>query len=458
MIQKINEVFEKQRKYFFTHQTKDVDFRLEQLKKLKNAILKNEDAISEALYKDLHKSKTEAYATEIGLTLSELSLHIKKLRKWARPQRVHTSIVNFKSKSFIYREPFGNVLIIAPWNYPFLLLIQPLVSAVAAGNTVILKTSPYVPNTAAAMEKMIKETFEEEYIAIFNGNREVNQALLDKPFDYIFFTGSPNLGHIVMQKAAKHLTPVTLELGGKSPAIVNKDANIEVSARRLAWGKFINAGQTCVAPDYLFVHKDIKEKFLQRVIFYIEKFYGKNPQESPEYPRIVNERNVERLQYLISSGKIFYGGKIDKSDRYIQPTILTEISDESAVMQEEIFGPVLPVMEFSDIEEVVNYVNSHPKPLAFYYFGENKKLQKYILKHTSSGGACINDTLMHLASHSLPFGGVGNSGMGRYHGKFGFDTFSNLRAVLNKSTFIDVPVRYLPFKKSTLKILKMLMK
>ncbi len=457
-LQKIDTVFEKQKEFFFTHKTKNIDFRLLQLKKLKEAIKKNEEKLTESLWEDLHKSKTEAYGTEIGLVMSDLSLHIKKLKKWAKRRQVQTSLVNFKSKSFIQPEPFGNVLIIAPWNYPFLLLIQPLVSAIAAGNVVMLKTSPYVPNIAKAMENMISEIFDDEYVSFFNGGRDVNQKLLEKPFDYIFFTGSPNLGHIVMEKASKHLTPVTLELGGKSPTIVDKDANIDIAARRIMWGKFINAGQTCVAPDYLFVHKEVKDDLLEKMVYYIKKFYGSDAEKSDEYPRIVNEKNVERLEYLISSAKIFYGGKIDKSQKYIEPTILVEVSEESAVMQEEIFGPILPVMEFIDIEKVINYVNKHPKPLAFYYFSESKQKQDYILKRTSSGGVCINDTLMHLASDVLPFGGVGNSGMGRYHGKFGFDTFSNLRSVLNKTTKIDVPVRYLPFKDYTLKIFKMLMK
>lgn len=455
---KINETFEKQAAFFNSHKTKDLNFRLEQLKKLKSAILKNEEKIEEALWKDLHKSKTEAYGTEIGLVLSDLTHHIKKLKKWAKPRRVSTSLVNFKASSKIYLEPYGNVLIIAPWNYPFLLLMHPLVSAIAAGNTVTLKTSPYVPNIAKAMEDMIKETYDENYISFFNGNREVNQALLEKPFNYIFFTGSPSLGHIVMQKASKHLTPVTLELGGKSPTIVDKDANIDIAARRIAWGKLINAGQTCVAPDYLLVHKDVKDDLLKKLTHYFKKFYGEDAQQSAEYPRIVNEANVDRLEMLIKSATVYYGGKIDKSDRYIEPTILIDVKDDAAVMQEEIFGPILPVIEFSDIDEVINYVNSRPKPLAFYYFTQNKKKQKYVLNRTSSGGACINDTLMHLASHSLPFGGVGNSGMGRYHGKTGFDTFSNLRSVLNKATWIDIPVRYLPFKNYAMKIFKLLMK
>ena len=455
---KINETFDKQTEFFNSHKTKDVKFRLEQLKKLKAAILKREEKLEDALWKDLHKSKTEAYGTEIGLVLSDLTHHIKKVKKWSKPRRVGTSLVNFKSTSKIYPEPFGNVLIIAPWNYPFLLLIQPLVSAIAAGNVVTLKTSPYVPNIAKAMEEMINETFDDNYVSFFNGNREVNQALLDKPFNYIFFSGSPSLGHIVMEKASKNLAPVTLELGGKSPTIVDRDANIEIAARRIIWGKLINAGQTCVAPDYLFVHKDVKDKLLERMIFYIKKFYGEDAQKSPEFPRIVNEANVDRLEVLINSATIYYGGKIDKSDRYIEPTILVDVTDNAAVMQEEIFGPILPVMEFSETDEVIDYVNSHPKPLAFYYFSQSKKMQEYILKRTSSGGGCINDTLMHLASHSMPFGGVGNSGMGRYHGKVGFDTFSNLRSILNKATWFDVPVRYMPFKDYVLKIFKLLMK
>ena len=458
MKEKINLTIEKQRKFYSTHKTRDLKYRVENLKKLKNAILSNIDDLYEAFHKDLRKSKTEAYGTEIGLVLSELSLFIKNTKRWGKPRRVPTGLLNFKSVSYIYPEPFGHVLIVSPWNYPFLLLFQPLVSAIATGNVVTMKTSPYVPEIAKVMEKIITSTFDDDYISFFNGGRKVNKELLEHKYDYIFFTGSPYLGQIVMEKASKYMTPLTLELGGKSPTIVDKDANVNIAAKRIAWGKFINSGQTCVAPDYLFLHKDVKEKFLKKFVEYIKVFYGENIQESPDFPRIVNKANVERLQELLESGNLYFGGKVDIEDRFVHPTVLTEVTDDSPVMQQEIFGPILPVMDFEDIDEVIEYVNSKPKPLAFYYFSESKKKQKYVLTRTSSGGGCVNDTIMHLSNHHLPFGGVGNSGMGNYHGKFGFDTFSNLRAILNKATWIDVPVRYGPFKPITIKLFKLFMK
>jgi len=434
-----------QKSYFFTHETKDVDFRIEQLKKLKRAIRKYEDALNEALWKDLHKSKFEAYATEIGIVLDELSLHIKSLKNWAATKKVKTAVFHYKSESYLHYEPFGVALIIAPWNYPFQLLINPLVSAISAGNCAMLKTSPYTPETARVMGEMIEETFDSKYISVFHGGREINQYLLEEQFDYIFFTGSPMLGKIVMEKAAKHLTPITLELGGKSPAIIDSDAHLELAARRLMWGKLVNAGQTCIAPDYLFVHKQVKDKVLALMKEEIHKFFGENPQDSPDYPRVVNLANVERLKELMKSGKVYEGGNVDANDRYIAPTILIDVSHDSAIMQEEIFGPVLPVLEFDHIDEVINFVNARPKPLALYYFSESSSKQKDILNRTSSGGGCINDTLMHIANHHLPFGGVGNSGMGRYHGKYGFEAFSNMRSIIKKSTLLDVPVRYAPY-------------
>lgn len=456
--EKIQQTFDKQREFYATHKTRDLKFRKESLKKLKNAIIKYESKLYEAFYKDLHKSSSEAYGTEIGLVLNELTLFIKKLNCWTKPRRVGTSLLNFKSVSKIYPEPFGVVLIVAPWNYPFLLLIQPLVAAIAAGNAVTLKSSPYVPEIARVMGEMINETFDENYISFFNGNRDVNQALTEHKWDYIFFTGSPNLGQIMMEKASKNLIPVTLELGGKSPTIVDKGANVKIAARRIAWGKHINAGQTCVAPDYMFLHKDIKDEFLQEYVAAVKKIYGEDAQKSPDYPRIVNQANVYRLEELLGSGNIYYGGKVDKADRYIEPTVLTNVTPDSPIMQQEIFGPIMPVMDFENIDDVIKFVNSRPKPLAFYYFDQSKKNQEYVLHRTTSGGGCVNDTLMHLANHNLPFGGVGNSGMGRYHGKFGFDTFSNLRAILNKATIIDVPIRYAPYKPSTIKIFKMFLK
>lgn len=454
--EEIKQVLNKQKNYFHSHTTKEVGFRIKRLKKLKKIIKANEQNIYDALWKDLHKSSFEAYATEIGIVLEEIGIHIRNLKRWAQKQHKWASIVHFKSDSMLIPEPFGHVLIIAPWNYPFQLLINPLVGAISAGNVVTLKPSPYTPETADVMEKIIKETFEEDYVTYFKGGREVNQLLLEQKYDMIFFTGSPYLGQIVMEKASKHLTPVVLELGGKSPCIVDCDANINIAARRITWGKFINAGQTCIAPDYLFVHKDIKEKLFAKMKYYIEKSFGTEPQQSVDYPRIVNTTNVKRLEGLMKAGKIITGGQTNIDDRYIAPTIIDEIKPEDPIMQEEIFGPILPAMEFSDINEVINFINSKPKPLAFYYFSQNKKKQNTILNQTTSGGGCINDTLMHIANPNLPFGGVGNSGMGRYHGKYSFDTFSNHRAILKKATWLDVPIRYAPYGKK-LKLVKYLL-
>ncbi len=442
--QNIGQVLEKQREFFLSGQTLDVNFRKHQLRKLKAAIQKYEKQIMKALYQDLHKSYFEAYSTEIGLVYEEISIALKKLSRWVKPKRVSTTLAAFPGKSYILREPYGQVLIISPWNYPFQLLFAPLVGAIAAGNTVILKPSPYSEHTSQVMKQIIEETFEPGYIAIFTGHRDVNQALLEKEFDFIFFTGSPNTGKVVMEYAAKHLTPLVLELGGKSPTIVDKDAKLKFAAKSIVFGKLTNAGQTCIAPDYLFVHKDVKDELLKLLVKYIERFYGKDPSKAQHYPRIINQQNVDRLYNYLRCGKIYYGGKVMPNDRYIEPTILVDVDLECEVMKYEIFGPILPVLEFEDLQEVIDFVNSRPKPLAFYYFGRNKQSIRNILMHTSSGGASINDTLMHFVNPKLPFGGVGNSGMGRYHGWYSFDAFSNKRGVYQKGLWIDLPLRYPP--------------
>ncbi len=453
----ITQSIEEQRTYFFTHETKQVKFRLAALKKLRKAILQYEERLYDAFAKDLHKSKFEAYATEIGIVLEELGNHISNLGRWAEPKQVWSSLVHFKSKSVIYTEPFGHVLIIAPWNYPFQLLINPLIGAISAGNVVTLKPSPFTPTISQVMDNMIRETFDARYINLFQGSKEVNQELLSHKFDYIFFTGSPSFGRYVMETAAKTLTPITLELGGKSPCIVDSDANMAVAARRIAWGKFVNAGQTCIAPDYIFVHKSVKKDLLQKLKENIEAFYGKNPKESIDFGRIVNVDAFDRLTGYLKHGDIFTGGETDRNERFIAPTIIDNVKPDFPIMQQEIFGPILPVMEFEDIQEVINYLNSNPKPLAFYYFSESCKRQKDILMKTTSGGGCINDTLMHVGNSELPFGGVGNSGLGRYHGKTSFDTFSNFRSIIKKSTWIDIPIRYAPYK-NKLNIVKMLLR
>ncbi|MDD4603825.1 MAG: aldehyde dehydrogenase [Bacteroidales bacterium] len=451
-------VVERQQAFFNTHETKSIDFRIRQLKILKTAIHAYEERLYEALWKDLHKSKFETYATEIGLVLSEISLHIRKLRRWAKPQKVPTNqMINFWSTSRIYQEPLGRVLIIAPWNYPFQLLINPLVGAISAGNCITLKASEFTPCTAEVMGKMIREYFEPGYITLFGGGRQANQSLLSQPWDYIFFTGSPLVGKVVMEAAAKSLTPVSLELGGKSPCIVDHDANLKVAASRIVWGKFLNAGQTCIAPDYLFVHSSVKAPLLELLKNKIQDYFGADPRLSTDFVRIATRPKTERLAGFLNNGKIVYGGEVILEEKYISPTLIDCVKPDDPIMQEEIFGPLLPIMEFDDIAEVIEYVNSHPKPLALYYFSTNKAKQKEVLFKTSSGGGCINDVIIHVSNDHLPFGGVGNSGMGRYHGKFSFDTFSHQRAIIKKLNFIDIPIRYAPYR-DKIKLLKMIIK
>ncbi len=434
-----------QRAFFLTNVTKDLDFRIGNLKKLKTAILRYDSKIAEALWTDLHKSYEEAYLTEISLVLNEIDNHLKHLKRWTKPKRVPTPLALLPSKSRIYYEPFGIALIIAPWNYSFQLLINPLVGAISSGCCAVLKPSPYTPQTAKVMEEMLTEIFDSSYIAVAQGNRDVNQILLEQRFDMIFFTGSPSLGKIVMKTASQFLTPVVLELGGKSPCIVDADANIAIAAKHIAWGKLINAGQTCIAPDYLFVHHAVKEQLMEKLIAAIEEMFGKDPEQSKYFPRIVNLQAMERLQKIMQHGKIRYGGKIDFDKKYISPTLIDEVQPDYPVMQEEIFGPVLPVMSFDRIDQVIDYVNAHEKPLAFYYFGKNKGARDILMK-TTSGGGCINDTLLHIVNHHLPFGGVGNSGMNKYHGRNSFLAFSNARSMVISPSWIDLPLKYPPYK------------
>jgi aldehyde dehydrogenase (NAD+) len=434
-----------QKDFFSEQRTKNAEFRLQQLKKLKSAILKYETGITEALWKDLHKSPEEVYLTEISILLQEINNHIKHLKKWTKPQRVATPIHLLPSTSKIIYEPLGVALIIAPWNYPFQLLMNPLIGAISSGCCAVLKPSPYTPETAKVMEEMITETFSPDYITIVQGNREVNKILLEQRFDLIFFTGSPDLAKKVMTAAAEYLTPVILELGGKSPCIVDKEANIDIAAKRIAWGKTINSGQTCIAPDYLFIHHSVKDLFVEKYKKAITDMFGDNAKQSKYYPRIVNEKAMQRLKKLLLDGNIIFGGEFDENEKYIAPTLIDGIKPEYAVMQEEIFGPILPVMTFDDISQVVDYVNSHEKPLAFYYFGNSKKAKDILFK-TTSGGGCINDTLMHITNHHLPFGGIGNSGMGKYHGKESFLAFSNKRAIVNSPVWFDMTLKYAPFK------------
>ena len=441
----IKDILKEQRIFFASHQTKSLKFRIEKLKQFKACIKKFETKITDALWKDLHKSFEEAYLTEISIVTQEIDYHIKNLKRWAKTKRVTTPIHLLPSSSRIIYEPLGVALIIAPWNYPFQLLMNSLVGAISAGCCAILKPSPYTPNIAMVMEEMVHEIFTPDYIGIVQGSRKVNEILLEQRFDIIFFTGSPSVGKVVMKAAAEHLTPIVLELGGKSPCIVDSDANIDIAAKRIAWGKTINAGQTCIAPDYLFVHHAVKDELLKKIAFHLTNMFGADIQQSHYFPRIVNQQAMTRLQKLMEHGKILFGGKVDVDDKYISPTIIDEVKPEFPVMQEEIFGPILPVMTFNHIDQAISYINENEKPLAFYYFGKNKRA-KEVLSKTTSGGACINDTLMHITNHHLPFGGVGNSGLGKYHGINSFLAFSNARAVVTSPSWIDLPLKYAPFK------------
>ncbi len=449
-------IMNEQRNFYATGKTKDVTFRLQCLERLKKIIKKYEVDILSALKEDLNKAPFEAYATEIGMTYEELNFMEKHLKKWVSPIKVRTPITNFPSSSRIYPEPYGVVLIMSPWNYPFQLTITPLIGAIAAGNCVVVKPSNYSPNTSKVIELILSEVFEKEYVAVIQGGREANQTLLEQKFDYIFFTGSVAVGKTVMSSAAKHLTPVTLELGGKSPCIVDETANLDMAARRIVWGKYVNAGQTCVAPDYLLVHRKVKEPLLQKMKEYIIKYYGSS-ENYEELPKIINEKHFHRLLNLMQGQKIIIGGKgIDETNQIV-PTILELINWESRIMEEEIFGPILPVIEYEDINEIIEKINSRAKPLAFYYFTTSKEMEKKVVKNISFGGGCINDTIMHLATSYMPFGGVGDSGMGGYHGKSSFDTFSHHKSVLKKSLLVDIPLRYPPYK-NHLKLIKKLLK
>ncbi|PPS45800.1 aldehyde dehydrogenase [Chroococcidiopsis sp. TS-821] len=440
----INDIIRKQRVYFQNGKTKDVEFRIEQLKTLKRAIQENTEGIVDALKKDLRKPELETYATEISIT-REIDYALKHIRSWVKPKKVRIPLEQLPGKGYIYPEPLGVVLIIGPWNYPFQLVIAPLIGAIAAGNCVIVKPSEIAPNTSAVVAQIIQKYFDPAYIAVVEGGIDISKQLLAEKFDHIFFTGGTAVGRIVMEAAAKHLTPVTLELGGKSPCIVDSDINLEHTARRIAWGKFINAGQTCIAPDYLLVHRQIKQQLLDSLQKVIREFYGEEPQQSSDYGRIINQKQFSRLVELLRDGKIVTGGSTDSRDLYIAPTIIDQVSLEMPVMQEEIFGPILPIIEYDDLSEAIAIINEKPKPLALYLFSRNRDIQQRVLQETSSGGACINDTVMHVGVSSLPFGGVGDSGIGKYHGKASFDTFSHEKSVLKKSFWLDLKWRYAPY-------------
>ncbi|MGO4110564.1 aldehyde dehydrogenase [Paenibacillus sp. YAF4_2] len=451
------QVFEKQQAYYRTGATRSLEFRLGQLAKLHKVIVEREAAIMQALREDLNRSEKESFLLEIGLVLKEISFMQKHLKRWMKPVKVKTAFTHFGSKGYIVPEPLGTALIIAPWNYPFQLAIAPLVGAIAAGNTSVLKPSELSPAVSEVMSSLIQDTFDPAYITVMEGGVEVSKELLDLPFDKIFFTGSVNVGKQVMAAAAKHLTPVTLELGGKSPAIVHHDANLKLAAKRVAFGKFINAGQTCIAPDYVLVHRSVKEQFIELLHKSVAKFYGKDPLEHPDYGRIISGRHFQRLCGFLQQGEITMGGRTDEMSQRIEPTVLTEVNWNMPVMQEEIFGPILPVLVYDELQETIDLINARPKPLALYLFSDNQAIQKRVTEAVPFGGGCINDTLMHLATPYLPFGGVGESGTGAYHGEESFRTFSHMKSVLKQTTKFDFAFRY-PSAKGGLAIIRRLMK
>lgn len=426
------DLVKRQRAFFKSGQTKPIQYRIDSLNTLQNAIHTNEKEILAALRKDLNKSEAEGYSSEIKLVLEEIKYSLENLEAWMEPKKVETPAFITDASSVIYPEPYGNSLIIAPWNYPFQLAISPLVGAIAAGNCAVLKPSEFTPTTSGVIAKLIKENFPEEFITVIEGEVETSTALLKEKFDYIFFTGSTNVGKVVMEAASKHLTPVTLELGGKSPCIVHNDADLATAAKRIARGKFLNAGQTCVAPDYLLIQRDVKEQFLSKLKEAIHGIYGEDISKNPDFPKIVNEKQFKRLITFLDEGKIYFGGTTDASRHFIEPTILEQISWDDSIMKEEIFGPILPVIVYDDINEIIEEITNRPKPLAFYIFSESKEMQDEFLYRISFGGGCINETLAHLTSPYLPFGGVGESGMGSYHGKASFDTFSHHKSVLKR--------------------------
>lgn len=434
-----------QRSFFAKGECKDVEYRIRQLKKLERWIRTHENEILEALYQDLNKSAFEAYATEIGIVKEEIRYALRHIRRWTAVKRVPTPITQFPAKSYVYPEPYGVVLILSPWNYPFQLTVAPLVGAISAGNCAVVKPSAYSPHTSRMLAEMIRELFPAEYIAVAEGGRQENQTLLDEHFDYIFFTGSVTVGRYVMEKAAAHLTPVSLELGGKSPCIVDETADLKLAARRIVWGKFLNCGQTCVAPDYILVQKNVRDKLIRQIEKTIRRMYGKNPLLNEEYPKMINRKHFDRVLDLMEGARVVYGGGSSEGSLKIEPTILDQVTWEHPVMQEEIFGPLLPVLTFYSLREAIQMVNARPKPLALYYFTRDKRREAAVLKRVSYGGGCINDTVVHLASPHLSFGGVGESGMGGYHGKGSFDTFTHEKSIMKKSGLIDLPIRYAPF-------------
>ncbi|WP_411801969.1 aldehyde dehydrogenase [Algibacter lectus] len=451
------EIIVKQKEYFKSGKTKSVAFRISILKALKEELEANEQAVFNALKLDFKKSEFETYLSEYSMVMSQLNLVIKNLKKWAKQQRVSSSLLLFPASSFIYKEPYGSVLIISPWNYPFILALEPLILAIAAGNTVVLKPSELTENTSRLISNLVKNVFPEGLVTSIEGGVDVATALLNQRWDYIFFTGSVSVGKIIAQAAAKHLTPVTLELGGKSPCIIDDTVDLKLTAKRVVWGKFLNAGQTCIAPDYILVKKQIKTDFTKALIEEIKQAYGDDIKASEDFPRIINQKNTQRLANMLNQETISFGGEIDETTCYIAPTLLDNPDLNSPVMQEEIFGPILPILTFETEQDIESVISKYEKPLAFYVFSNSKAFSKGLIERFSFGGGVINDTLMHFGNDKLPFGGVGFSGMGNYHGKFGFDTFSHHKAIVNRKNWIDPPVRYAPYQ-GKLKWLKLFFK
>ncbi len=443
----IAEIIEKQRDYFASGKTLDASARVAALKALQAAIRKNEQGVLDAVKSDLNKTPFEAYATELGMVMAEISHAIGHVRAWMRPKAVPTPMMHFSSSSRIVKEPYGVVLIMSPWNYPFQLTLAPLIGSIAAGNCTVVKPSAYSPATSQIIAKIMAEAFDPGFVSVVQGGREANKTLLEHKFDYILFTGSVEVGKTVMESASKYLTPVTLELGGKSPVIVAKDADINMAAKRIIWGKTLNSGQTCVAPDYVYVHRDVKDALLEAMQKHAKAFFGEHSSHNDTFPRMVNAKHFERVKAFFSNGKLVFGGESESDKLRLDLTILDSITWDDPVMGEEIFGPVLPILTFTDLRDVITTVNGRPKPLALYLFTSSSAVEKEVLSRVSFGGGCVNDTIVHLASSHMPFGGVGNSGMGGYHGKWSYDTFSHAKSILKKATAIDVPVRYPPYDK-----------
>lgn len=456
--QEIKDILQQQNHFFSTGKTIPAEFRLKQLESLKEAMIRHEADLAAALKEDLGKSRMESYMCEIGLTLSELTWMQKHLRSLMRSKRVSTPAAQFAAKSFRSPSPYGTVLIMSPWNYPVLLTLDPLIDAIAAGNTAVVKPSAYAPCTFDVMKTLIEECFPAHYVAVVDGGRAENQALLQQRFDMIFFTGGKTVGREVLRHAAEYLTPVTLELGGKSPCIVDSTAKIRLAAKRIVFGKYLNCGQTCVAPDYILCDKRIRDELITAILAEIEKQFGKEPLKNPNYGKIINEKHFERILGLINGEKLVYGGQSEPESLRIAPTVLNNITWDDAVMGEEIFGPLLPILTFDTLDEALDTVESHPHPLALYFFSEDKAAQKKVLDTCRFGGGCINDTIIHLATSDMPFGGVGESGMGSYHGRVGFETFSHYRSIVNKKTWMDLPIRYQKYTGLKEKMMRMFLK